>query len=142
MSLPFDLPVVALLAVAWAVTYALHSTILLCGAWLLERRFGDRPELMSPIWKIAVVGGAFSATLQLSAGLEPIGGRWAVAAEERAAEPIRMTSVAPAVMGRLVVAPALAPALAPASDVPIDFRLASSSVTSCAAIRRGGCSSR
>ncbi|HET6585432.1 MAG TPA: M56 family metallopeptidase, partial [Nannocystaceae bacterium] len=122
MSLPFDLQVVALLAVSWAVTYAVHSTILLCGAWLLERRLGDRPELMSPIWKVAVLGGAFSATLQLVAGLEPAGGRWAIAAEERAAEPLRMTAVAPAVMGRVVVAPALASV----AEAPLDFALASS----------------
>ncbi len=124
MTLPFDLQVVALFAVAWAVTYVLHSTILLCGAWLLERRFGDRPEVMSPIWKLGVVGGAFSATLQLSAGIAPVGGRWAVAAEERAAEPIRMVSIAPAATDRPVVALAPAPALI--ADLPIDFRLASS----------------
>ena len=80
MILSFDPSSDALVAVAWAITYALHSTILLGGAWLLEQRFSDKPEIMSPIWKAAVLGGAVSATLQLAFAVEPLGGRWAMVA--------------------------------------------------------------
>jgi beta-lactamase regulating signal transducer with metallopeptidase domain len=122
MSLPFDPSPVALVAVAWAITYALHSTILLGVAWLLEQRFADKPELMSPIWKAAVIGGAVSATLQLAFAVEPLGGRWAVAAEERvAAAPERFTGGASIVADELAVTPVLAVALAlevPLAPVP------------------------
>lgn len=118
MSLPFDPSSVALVAVAWAVTYAVHSTILLCGAWLLERRYADKPELMSPIWKAAVLGGALSATLQMTLAVDPAFGRWSVAAQERAAAtPQRFADAASLVVADLAVAPVIA-------EVPTDVAFA------------------
>lgn len=63
------------IAVAWAATYALHSTILLLAAYLLERRLSDRPEIMSPVWKFAVLAGLVTASVQVGVGVEPLAGR-------------------------------------------------------------------
>src|SRR5829696_5055515 len=49
---------------AWISTYALHSTILLLGAWILSRTSAATPQLRDLVWKCAVVGGLFTATLQ------------------------------------------------------------------------------
>ena len=49
---------------AWISTYALHSTILLLGAWVLSRTSIATPQLRDVVWKAAVVGGLFTATLQ------------------------------------------------------------------------------
>lgn len=67
--------------IAWVVTYVLHSTILVLGAWLLERRWGDRPERMSAVWKTALVGGLLTATVQTGLGVVPAAGRWALSDE-------------------------------------------------------------
>ncbi len=118
MSLPFDPSSVALVAVAWAFTYAVHSTILLCGAWLLERRYADKPELMSPIWKAAVLGGALSATLQMAFAVDPALGRLSVDAQERsAATPQRFADAASLAVAELAVAPVIA-------DVAVDASVA------------------
>lgn len=118
MSLPFDPSSVALVAVAWAFTYAVHSTILLCGAWLLERRYADKPELMSPIWKAAVLGGALSATLQMAFAVDPALGRLSVDAQARsAATPQRFADAASLAVAELAVAPVIA-------DVPMDPQVA------------------
>ncbi|MCX4244292.1 M56 family metallopeptidase [Paraliomyxa miuraensis] len=61
--------------IAWIVTYLLHSTILVLGAWLLERRWADRPERMSAVWKTALVGGVLTATVQTGLGIAPAAGR-------------------------------------------------------------------
>ena len=61
---------------AWVVTYLVHSTILVLGAWLLERRWSDRPERMSAVWKTALVGGFVTATVQIGLGVAPVAGRW------------------------------------------------------------------
>lgn len=61
---------------AWVVTYLLHSTLLVLGAWLVERRWGDRPERMSAVWKTALVGGFVTATVQTGLGIAPMAGRW------------------------------------------------------------------
>ena len=66
---------------AWVVTYLVHSTLLVLGAWLLERRWSDRPERMSAVWKTALVGGFFTATLQTGLGVAPVAGRWDLAPE-------------------------------------------------------------
>lgn len=70
--------------VAWVVTYLLHSTILVLGAWLLERRWSDRPERMSAVWKTALVGGLLTATVQTGLGIAPMAGRWDLAPEPSA----------------------------------------------------------
>ena len=66
-------------ATPWLLTYALHSTLLLGGAWLATRRLGVRRlAVQEVIWKLALVGGLATATLQLGLGVRPFGGAWAL----------------------------------------------------------------
>ena len=67
---------ILLLALAWLLTYIVHSTVFLggtlalcAGARRLPVRWQDR------LWKLALVGGLVTATVQVGAGLEPFGGR-------------------------------------------------------------------
>ncbi|HET9212332.1 MAG TPA: M56 family metallopeptidase [Thermoanaerobaculia bacterium] len=67
-------------AVAWMLTYLLHSTLLLGLAWLASRplsRWSVAAEEM--VWKLALVGALFTASLQLAAGWQPLGGQWRLA---------------------------------------------------------------
>ena len=66
-------------ATLWLLTYALHSTLLLGGAWLATRRLGVRRlAVQEVIWKLALIGGLATATLQLGLGVRPFGGAWAL----------------------------------------------------------------
>ena len=66
----------ALPAFAFGATYLLHSTLLLCGAWLVTRRLDRRAlRLRERVWKFAVLGGFVTAGLQSAAGVEPLLGR-------------------------------------------------------------------
>ena len=61
----------ALLSLAWLATYAVHSTLLLGGALLLEDNVGRKSEAMVEIlWRVALFGPVLTATLQL-AGMAP-----------------------------------------------------------------------
>lgn len=75
-------------ALSWLATYGLHSTLFLGAAWLLcvlrpPRVNRNRERL----WKLALVGGVVSATLQVAIGARPLLGRidWPLADPERAA---------------------------------------------------------
>lgn len=66
-----DSSYLALIAVAWLATYAVHSSVLLGGAFLLGERLGRRSEAMLEIlWRVALFGPLLTATLQL-AGMAP-----------------------------------------------------------------------
>lgn len=72
---------VILVAVAWLLTYLLHSTVLLLGAfalaWLgIVRSHAGRDTL----WKVALVGGIVTATAQTVLRLQPAAGHVALAA--------------------------------------------------------------
>jgi hypothetical protein len=71
-------------ALAWLLTYALHSTLLLGTAWGVSRRLGGRSlALQETIWRCALVGALVTASAQLALGQlgrAPIGGRWNLAA--------------------------------------------------------------
>ena len=60
---------------AWLLTYIVHSTILIALAYLVARRLDGRPAALDRLWKIALVGGVLTATLQTAAGVSPWGGR-------------------------------------------------------------------
>jgi beta-lactamase regulating signal transducer with metallopeptidase domain len=47
----------------WLLTYLVHSTILIAGAWLLSRRLGSA-QMRDLLWKVALVGGIVTASLQ------------------------------------------------------------------------------
>ena len=62
-------------ALEWLLTYGVHSTVLLGGAWFLTtRRFVRSERVRETIWKTAVVGGVLTALVQTGAGIEPFGG--------------------------------------------------------------------
>lgn len=64
---------------SWMSTYAVHSTLLLGAAWLLGRALGERRlALQETAWKVALVGGLLTATLQLGLGLQPLAGTWSL----------------------------------------------------------------
>jgi hypothetical protein len=65
----------------WLVTYLIHSTILLGLAWGLDRLLRGRPHWQEPVWKMALIGGLLTATVQTGAGLRPWGGTVHVGAE-------------------------------------------------------------
>src|SRR5436190_23916440 len=70
----------AQVALAWLLTYLLHSTLLLGVAWLASKPL-DRWSVAAeePMWKLALVGALVTASLQLAAGWEPAAGRWRLA---------------------------------------------------------------
>ncbi|HEV7507955.1 MAG TPA: M56 family metallopeptidase [Thermoanaerobaculia bacterium] len=77
-------------ALAWLLTYLLHSTLLLSLAWLASKplaRWSVAAE--ETMWKLALVGALLTASLQLAAGWEPAAGRWRLA---------EISPTAPAVM--------------------------------------------
>ena len=64
-----------LAAGTWLLTYALHSTLLLIGAWLVTSRMDARFDAVKEsLWKFALVGGVFTATLQTVLPVEPWAG--------------------------------------------------------------------
>src|ERR1700681_1323939 len=70
----------AQVALAWLLTYLLHSTLLLGLAWLASKplaRWSVAAE--ETMWKLALVGALLTASLQLAAGWEPAAGRWRLA---------------------------------------------------------------
>ena len=52
----------------WLLTVALHGTVLLAGAWLVDRRLGARlGSARELLWRVALFGGVITATLQVLA---------------------------------------------------------------------------
>lgn len=73
-------------ALAWMLTYLLHSTLLLGLAWLVSKplsRWSVSAE--EAVWKLALVGALFTASIQLAAGWQPLAGRWNLAETSPAA---------------------------------------------------------
>ncbi|MEE9126384.1 MAG: M56 family metallopeptidase [Planctomycetota bacterium] len=63
-----------LMLVGWLVTYLLHSTVLLGTTWLVLRRCHSLSDHAQEfLWRCALLGGFLTATLQLHAGLGPLG---------------------------------------------------------------------
>ncbi|HVS11451.1 MAG TPA: M56 family metallopeptidase [Planctomycetota bacterium] len=103
----------ALALVAYLLTYALHSTLLISAAWLVSRRLGEaRARLCERIWKVALVGGLASAALQLGCGFQPPLGRWILRSEPHAAAPA-VPGPAPAERAAPAKLPKVTPVVAP-----------------------------
>jgi beta-lactamase regulating signal transducer with metallopeptidase domain len=67
-------------AVAWMLTYLLHSTLLLGLAALASKRLARWSVAAEEVvWKAALVGAIFTASLQLAAGWQPLAGEWRLA---------------------------------------------------------------
>ena len=111
-------------ALAWLLTYLLHSTLLLGLASLASKPLGRwSAAAEEAVWKLALVGALFTASLQLAAGWEPMAGRWnlpgvpAVAVlYEAPAVPVQ--PVASIRIEALRSEPALQTPAAPASSLP------------------------
>jgi len=58
---------------AWLLTYALHSTVLLVVTWVVLRNRRVTPAIADVAWKTALVGGIITATLQGVAARRPAG---------------------------------------------------------------------
>jgi HEAT repeat protein/beta-lactamase regulating signal transducer with metallopeptidase domain len=58
---------------AWLLTYALHSTVLLAATWLVLRHRRFAPGVADVAWKTALVGGMITATAQGLAARRPAG---------------------------------------------------------------------
>jgi len=60
---------------AWLATYAVHSTLLLGSVALLTAIVVRRDAWRETLWKVALVGGMVTASLQLALGVHPLVGR-------------------------------------------------------------------
>jgi HEAT repeat protein/beta-lactamase regulating signal transducer with metallopeptidase domain len=60
-------------ALAWLLTYAIHSTVLLTLVWLLSRGRRWSPGASELLWKAAIIGGILTASLQLWLDVRPAG---------------------------------------------------------------------
>lgn len=61
---------------AWILTYTLHSSALLVGAWMLSRLLRGRAlRLREAAWKTALFGAPLTASLQLFLDVAPLAGR-------------------------------------------------------------------
>ena len=68
---------------AWLLTYAVHSTLMLGAAWLIARRTRS-PAIRDVLWKTALIAGIVTSLGQ-SAGLSPVVGRYEMASTTRVA---------------------------------------------------------
>jgi len=63
---------------SWLLTYLIHSSVLLAGAWLASRALGERRlALQEAVLRVALVGGLLTASLQIGLGVEPLAGAFA-----------------------------------------------------------------
>ena len=60
-------------ALAWLLTYLIHSTALLTLAWALTRARSWSPASADLLWKTALIGGMLTASVQLRLELRPAG---------------------------------------------------------------------
>lgn len=63
---------------SWLLTYALHSTILLAGAWVLLRFRPLRPAWEEVLWRVAVFGGLATAAAHTFLDVDPLVDAWDV----------------------------------------------------------------
>jgi len=72
-------------ALAWLLTYAVHSTVLLGLVWLVSSRgYLKSVRVREAFWRTALLGGILSASVQTGFSYEPFGGRFALEPETSA----------------------------------------------------------
>lgn len=100
---------------SFLLTYAVHSTVLLGGAWLVCRKLGGRLLwLQDSLWKTALIGGILTAAVQLAAGVQPLAGRIPLAVGAQAAQPAPQgVAMLPPLPSTLTELPVLAAASQP-----------------------------
>src|SRR5260370_26555978 len=57
---------------AWLLTYLIHSTVLLGLAWLVTRRRRLEPAASDLLWKVALLAGLVTGTIQSSLKLSTL----------------------------------------------------------------------
>jgi beta-lactamase regulating signal transducer with metallopeptidase domain len=100
--------------IAWMLTYLLHSTLLLGLAWLASKplsRWSVAAE--EAVWKLALVGAIFTASLQFASGWEPVAGRWSLAQSAPMAGPAVVEKAA------IVPEPAVPLRASRAAEIPV-----------------------
>jgi hypothetical protein len=75
---PADLDASSAVVLAWLLTYAIHSTILLAVAAAIASRFADEHAWLDLVWKTALLGPLVTASLQVGSNVIPLGGRWPI----------------------------------------------------------------
>ncbi len=60
-------------ALAWLLTYSIHSTLLLGLAWLVTRRRSVTAYTRDFVWKVALVGGVVTSLTQMQLNVRPTG---------------------------------------------------------------------
>lgn len=60
-------------ALAWLLTYAVHSTLLLGLAWIVSRKSSLSAATRDFVWKVALVGGIVTSAVQVQLGVQPKG---------------------------------------------------------------------
>jgi Zn-dependent protease with chaperone function len=108
-------------AIAWMLTYLLHSTLLLGLAALFAPRLARRSlKLEEAVWRFALLAGLVTASVQVAAGYEPLAGRFDLAAGPAVASKAAEASpaVVPAAPRFELAAAAAAPEASPAVPSP------------------------
>jgi beta-lactamase regulating signal transducer with metallopeptidase domain len=105
------------------LTYLVHSTVLLSGAWITGRVLGERRlALQEALLRAALLGGFATAALQVGLGVEPLGGALRLPATARAESAARPAVRRPAAAAHArEESPAVAPAAGPVRPRPMGF---------------------
>lgn len=81
-------------ALGWLLTYLLHSSALLGAAWLLARRLPRNAiSAREGLWKLALLAGLATSSLQVALGLDPWLGRFRI--EPAPSAPIERSAESP-----------------------------------------------
>jgi HEAT repeat protein/Zn-dependent protease with chaperone function len=75
---PADLDAAASVVLAWLLTYAIHSTILLTLAAVAAWRLADQHAWLDVVWKTALIAPLVTASLHFDPIAVPLGGRWTI----------------------------------------------------------------
>jgi len=79
-------------ASAWMLTYLVHSTLLVLGVWVVTSLRSLRDTTRDVLWKLALVGGLISASVQSVVAREPLGGQLRLDARRaHQGKPMRVT---------------------------------------------------
>ena len=108
-------------ALAWILTYLVHSTLLLGLAWLASRALGERRASRELLWRVAAIGALFTAGVQVGFGVEPLGGRLALTSETQepsGTQQIALSDDAP-LPEQVALRPAITAVEAPSPAAPI-----------------------
>src|SRR6059058_1047076 len=80
---------------AWLLTYLIHSTVLLGVAWLVTRRRRLEPAAVEVLWKVALVAGLVTGTIQSRLQLRTHAAVTLPAAASPAAPDVREPAIVP-----------------------------------------------